>query len=175
MQARYDFGPLPDNSSAPLRSQPLTVEVRAPAWLDATGVSYRLAYVDPARLREYAHARWVGPPTQLIQQRLLRQLGLTMPGQGGGGCVLRLEIAEFSQQFLDPEHSQGVLQGRVSLLGRSRQVLVELPVDISRPATTQDARGGVAALSASIGQLALDLRAWEARLAAGGPAADCFR
>lgn len=173
--ANYDFGPPPAGQSGTLRQLPLAVEVRVPAWLDGLGINYRLAYVEPARLHEYAQARWVGPPAQLIQQRLVRDLGLTVPWQGGIGCGLRLEISEFSQNYSDPEHSQGVLQGRVSLLGRSRQVLAELPVAITRPAAAQDALGGVAALSAAVGQLVLDLQAWEARLAAGGTAAACFR
>lgn len=173
--ANYDFGLSPTSLSVTSRPVPLAVEVRAPLWLDTPGVSYRLAYAEAARLREYSRARWVGTPAQLIQQRLVHQLGLSVPGQVGVACVLRLEIAEFSQSFSDPEHSQGILRGRVSLLGRSRQMLAELPVDIARPAETQDARGGVAALSATVGQLALDLQAWEKRLVATVPAAACFR
>ena len=159
--AVYDFGPAPASLLAAPRPQPMALEVRAPLWFDSLGIDYRLAYVDAARLREYARARWAGPPAQLIQQRLMQQLDYSMSGQGQTRCLLRLEITEFSQVFATPASSKGVLQGRVILLDRSRHQLAELDLKIEKTATSQDGRGGVAALSATVEQLAVDLLAWE--------------
>lgn len=159
--AVYDFGPAPASLLAVPRQQPLALEVRAPLWFDSLGIDYRLAYVDAARLREYARARWAGPPAQLIQQRLMQQLDYSMSGQGQTRCLVRVEITEFSQVFVSPESSKGVLQGRAILLDRSRRQIAELDLKIEKTATSQDGRGGVAALSATVEQLSVNLLAWE--------------
>ena len=86
--ATYDFGPAVPRLLAEPRKQALAVEVRAPLWFDSLGIDYRLLYVDAARLREYARARWAGPPAQLIQQRLMQQLDLVRAGQGQARCLL---------------------------------------------------------------------------------------
>ena len=165
--AVYDFGPASASLLAAPRMQPLALEVRAPLWFDSLGVDYRLAYVDAARLREYARTRWAGPPAQMIQQRLMQKLDYSLSGQGQTRCVLRIEITEFSQVFASQESSRGVLQGRAVLLDQSRRQVAELGLDIKKSATSQDARGGVAALSATVAQLATDLLAWEKGLPAG--------
>ena len=159
--AVYDFGPAATSLLAAPRKQPMALEVRAPLWFDSLGIDYRLAYVDVARLREYARARWAGPPAQMIQQRLMQQLDYSISGQGQARCVVRLEITEFSQLFASPESSKGVLQGRVVLLDQSRRQLAELDLRIEKMAISQDARGGVSALTATVEQLAADLLAWE--------------
>ena len=162
--AVYDFGQPPTSLLAAPRKQPLALEVRAPLWFDSMGIDYRLAYIDTARLREYARARWVGPPAQMMQQRLMQQLGYSMAGQGQTRCLVRVEITEFSQVFVTQESSKGMLQGRAVLLDRSRRQVAELDLNIEKPAASQDARGGVAALSAAGEQLAPDLLGWEKSL-----------
>jgi ABC-type uncharacterized transport system auxiliary subunit len=159
--AVYDFGPAPTSLLAAPRKQSMALEVRAPLWFDSMGIDYRLAYVDAARLREYARARWAGPPAQMIQQQLMRKLDYSLSGQGQTPCVLRVEITEFSQVFITPESSKGVFQGRAVLLDRSRRQVAELDLKIEKPSVSQDARGGVSALSATVEQLAADLLAWE--------------
>lgn len=165
--AVYDFGPAPTSLLAAPRKQPMALEVRAPLWFDSLGIDYRLAYVDAARLREYARARWAGPPAQMIQQRLMQQLDYSISGQGQARCLVRVEITEFSQLFASPESSKGVLQGRVVLLDQSRRQLAELDLKIEKMAISQDARGGVSALTATVEQLAADLLAWEKSQSAG--------
>jgi len=172
--AIYDFGPSPASLLAAPRKTPLAFEVRAPLWFDSMGIDYRLAYVDAARLREYAKARWAGPPAQLLQQRLTQQLGLSLSGQGAARCLLRIEIAEFSQVFAAPDSSRGLLQGRVVLLDRTRRQVAELAVNIDKPALSPDARGGVGALTLAVDQLASDLAAWEKRLAGDAATGICF-
>ena len=157
----YDFGTAPASLLAAPRKQPLALEVRAPLWFDSQGIDYRLAYIDAGRLREYARARWAGPPAQMMQQRLMQQLGYSMAGQSQARCLVRLEITEFSQVFASPENSKGLLQGRAVLLDRSRRQVAELDLRIEKSAPSQDARGGVSALTATVEQLAANLLAWE--------------
>jgi ABC-type uncharacterized transport system auxiliary subunit len=172
--AVYDFGPAAASLRAVPRKQPVALEVRAPLWFDSQGIDYRLAYEDAARQREYARTRWAGPPVQLIQQRLIQQLGLSMAGQSQARCLLRIEIAEFSQVFATADASRGVLQGRVVLLDRSRQQLAELVLNLEKPSPSPDARGGVTALTGAVDQLAADLADWEGTLLKAGNPGDCF-
>ncbi|TXG97687.1 MAG: hypothetical protein E6R09_12365 [Rhodocyclaceae bacterium] len=172
--AVYDFGPAAASLRAAPRKHPLALEVRAPLWFDSQGIDYRLAYEDIARLREYARARWAGPPVQLIQQRLIQQLGLSMAGQSQARCLLRIEITEFSQVFATANESRGVLQGRVVLLDRSRQQLADLSLNLDKPSPSPDARGGVTALTGTVDQLAADLADWEKKLLKAGNAGGCF-
>lgn len=165
--AVYDFGPAPASQLLAPRKRPIALEVRAPMWFDSLGIDYRLAYVDVARLREYTRARWAGPPAQMIQQRLMQQLDYAISGQGHAHCVVRIEITEFSQLFVSPESSKGVLQGRAVLLDQSRRQIAELDLKIEKPAASQDARGGVSALTATIEQLAADLLTLEKSPSAG--------
>lgn len=172
--AVYDLGPLPERSGARApRVQPMAIEVRAPLWFDSMGVEYRLAYVDKARLREYAQARWVGPPAQLIQQRLVQELGFVPHGQSQARCVLRIDISEFSQIFDTPDTSRGVLQGRLQWLDRSRARLAEREINLTSDSLSANARGGVAALSASVEQLTATIMRWEVELTASGQLKAC--
>lgn len=171
--AIYDFGPLPAKLTVAPRAQAMALEVRAPLWFDTLGIDYRLAYIDAARLREYARARWAGPPAQLIQQQLMQRLDLSMAGQAQARCLLRVEITEFSQVFQATDSSKAVLQGKAMLFDRARRQLAEFPINIEIPAPSQDARGGVAALSASVTQLGDELGRWEALLKAGGNPGGC--
>ena len=171
--AVYDFGQPVRESSLSGWHGKLAVEVRAPLWIDSPGIGYRLDYAEPKRLREYTQSRWAGPPAQLVQQRLVRQLGLIPVGQGGARCVLRVDIDEFSQVFETPGASQGVIQARVQLLDRSRISLATQQVNIEKPAPSADARGGVVALTAAVDQLVGDILVWEQQLTGSGKAAPC--
>lgn len=172
--AVYDFGqPVGESSLSDWRGK-LAVEVRAPLWIDSPNMSYRLAYSEPKRLREYTQSRWAGPPAQLVQQRLVRQLGLLPAGQGGARCVLRIDIDEFSQVFATPVASHGVIHARVQLLDRSRISLAVRELNIEKPAPSEDARGGVAALTVAVDQLVADLLTWGQQMSGSGKAASCL-
>lgn len=155
------------------RRASLAIEVRAPLWMDSLGINYRLTYADDSQLREYARSRWAGPPAQLIELRLMQQLDFAPAGQARGKCVLRIEVAEFSQVFESPAESAGLLQGRAFWLDPGRRALAEKRLLIRRPAATPDAQGGVLALQAAVGELANVLLAWERELVAGGQGKAC--
>jgi ABC-type uncharacterized transport system auxiliary subunit len=156
----YDLTLAHDQSRRSARPLATSIEVRAPLWLDTMAIDYRLRYAEPARLREYSRARWVGPPSQLIQQRLGQELGLLAPGQAGARCLLRLELGEFAQWFDTPERSRSVLSGRVQLLDKSRALLATKDVHIELPADSPDSAGAVRALALAVDRLAADLQDW---------------
>jgi ABC-type uncharacterized transport system auxiliary subunit len=159
--AIYDLGPSEVRTGAVPKRRELALEVRAPLWMDSMGIEYRLAYDEPARLRDYTRARWAGPPAQLIQQRLMQQLGMRPSGQGRTRCVLRIDVDVFAQIFNDPETSRGHLQGRAQLLDSTRTLLTVREFRIDKDAPSADSRGGVAALTAAVDQLANELVALE--------------
>lgn len=171
--AVYDLGAAEVGYASALRQQPVALEVRMPLWFDAQGINYRLAYAEPARLREYARARWAGPPAQLIQQGLARDLGLVLAGQGRAVCVLRIDLDEFSQVFATPTSSRAVLLGRLQWLDRSRARLAERPINIEMPAGSNDSAGGVAALAAAVAELTRLSRSWENEWLANGQLKSC--
>ena len=159
--AIYDLGLFAERSGEKLpRAEPMAIE-------------YRIAYVDKARLREYGRARWAGPPAQLIQQRLVQQLGFVAHGQSRTRCVLRVDISEFSQVFDTPDLSRAVLQGRLQWLDRSRARIAEREINLSSDSPSADARGGVTALSGTVEQLTATIMNWEAELAASGQLKVC--
>jgi ABC-type uncharacterized transport system auxiliary subunit len=172
--AIYDLGlSAVSPSEKQRRNPPVAIEVRAPLWFDSMGIEYRLAYVDKARLREYGRARWAGPPAQLIQQRLVQELGFVVHGQSRAGCVLRFDITEFSQVFDSPNTSHALLQGRLLWMDRSRTSVAARDVNVVSDSPSADARGGVTAFSASIEQLTVTIRDWEAELKAAGLLKTC--
>lgn len=159
--AVYDLGAFKDSTAGAQRKRPMAIEVRAPLWFDSLGIDYRLGYSEPNRLREYSRARWVGPPAQLIQLRLIRDLGYIPSGQGKAACVLRVDIDEFSQVFDTAETSRAVLQGRVQWLDRSRGRLLEKQIVLQAQASSPDSQGGVTAMSQLVGELSGSIAAWE--------------
>lgn len=171
--AIYDLGMVSSRLVSEERKSPVAVEVRVPLWMDTLGVNYRLAYADTSRLREYSQVRWAGAPARMVQQRLMQQLGMSNSGQVGARCLLLVEINEFSQVFISPDRSKGVLQGRALWLDRSRRQLAELNLEIEKSADSQDSGGGVRALQATVTQLTGDLLNWEKQLLASGKTAAC--
>lgn len=171
--AVHDLGLPPSAPAVADPSPPLALQVRAPAWLDSTGIAYRLAYSEPGRVRAYSRARWAAAPANLVQQRLSQRLGLVPAGQGGAACLLHIELDEFSQVFATPRQSQGLLQARVSLLDRGRRPLAGKTLKLEAPAPSPDSSGGVAALGATVEQLADAIGGWRRELSAGGRLAAC--
>lgn len=155
--AKYDFGlPGTAKEAAPRLQQDLVVaEVAAPAWMDNSGIYYRLAYRDAAQPRAYALSHWVMSPAGLLGQRLRANIaraskaGVFTPADGvRAGYALRLELDEFSQVFDAPKSSRAVLRLRASLI-RQRGVVAQRTFEVEQAAATPDAEGGVRALIAA--------------------------
>ncbi|MCP5227106.1 ABC-type transport auxiliary lipoprotein family protein [Accumulibacter sp.] len=171
----YDFGLPTERLAGDAGWSNLTLEVRAPYWFDSLRIAYRLLYDDPMKLRSYADSRWAGEPGLLLSQRLRQQLGLL----GGGGrpaapgCVLRLELQEFSQTFATPLYSRAVLQGTAAVLDLGQEIIAEQPIAIAQPAASADASGGVRALVAASEELGRRLADWLRALEKSGRLRNC--
>jgi cholesterol transport system auxiliary component len=157
----YDFGLPVERVTEEGRWSKVAVEVKAPQWVDARDIGYRLLYENPLSLRSYAASHWAGAPGPLLSQRLRQQLGMAGgSGSTAAACLLRLELQEFSQVFDTPLRSRGLLQGRASMLDRRRQIIAEREFVSAQAAPTADARGGVMALVATSEDLGRQLAAW---------------
>lgn len=142
---------------------------------DTQAVLYRLQYADGQELRPYSGARWSVPPAQLVRQRLRERLGAhraildaddiasRQRVDGKLPLILRLQMEEFSQVFASPTSSQGLLRLRATLVENQPQgerLLAQRVFVEARPAPTNDAPGGVAALVAATDAAAADIDRW---------------
>ncbi len=173
-KAVYDFGPLltlpPTSLLAKLAIAPAIslLEIDSGAGLDSTALLYRLGYADAQQLRPYAQARWSVPPSQLIWTRLRDALALQGPVVGPAAItpwVLKVELEEFSQLFVSPDASLGMIRLRATLYQADRLV-AQTNVLVRTNALTQDAPGGVKALTAATDDAVAQLVRW-ARLEIG--------
>jgi cholesterol transport system auxiliary component len=153
----YDFGlPRLSKEANPRLQQDLIVAgVSAPAWMDNSGIYYRLAYQDAARPQAYALSRWVMSPAALLGQRLRASIarasaaGVFVPADGvRADHTLRLELEEFSQVFDAVDKSHAVLRLRATLI-RQRDIVAQQDFNIDHAAATPNAEGGVRALIAA--------------------------
>jgi len=155
--ASYDFG-LPRaemDANQRLHQDLVVAEVTAPAWMDNSGIYYRLAYQDATRPEAYTLSHWVMSPAALLGQRLRSRLarassaGVFVPSDGvRAGHTLRLELEEFSQVFDAPDKGRAVLRMRASLI-RQHVVVAQQGFNIEHTAATPNAEGGVRALIAA--------------------------
>jgi len=173
--AVFDFGPgataaVSSDRMAPLPALVLA-DVESSVALDTTAVLYRLGYSDAQQLRPYALARWSMAPAQLVRQRLREQLGVRravlQAAQGVGAAkpamTLHLELDEFSHWFDAVEHSSGLVRMRATLAqsdGGVERLVAQRSFVVQRPATSQDAAGGVRALTVATDALIQEIEQW---------------
>ena len=174
----YDFGPGAVTTVAAansLTAQPLApialAEIESGTALNGTTVLYRLMYANAQELRPYAQARWSMPPAQLLRQRLREHLGksrsVVNPGEAVAGSinpwVVRLELEEFSQLFESPTVSVGLLRLRataIQALPVGEKLLGQRTFVVQRPAASNDAPGGVQALSTAGDAAVVEIDQW---------------
>jgi cholesterol transport system auxiliary component len=138
-----------------------SLAVDSPSWLDSAALQYRLAYADTARRQSYTQSRWVAPPGELVEQALRRSVIPTEGEPVAGGCKLRLDMDEFVHLFDAPDASRGVIEVRATLFApRMDALLARRSFSLSKPAPSNDARGGVVALSGAVEELAGALNDW---------------
>lgn len=181
----FDMGPLPPLTAPVERPGPrfslMLPEIEASGALDGTAVLYRLGYADDYQLRAYSQSRWSAPPPQLVRQRLRQQLGRERPVLNADEAVgllregsqslyvLRMELEEFAHVFDGPDRSRGVLRLRATLLLNTpggERLMGQRSIAVQGVAPTQDASGGVRALTEATDAAAADIGAWlqQARL-----------
>jgi len=167
--AAYDFGTAAGTRAGGTRlRQPLLVyEVSGPAWMDSALIHYRLAYRDAWRPQAYAGSRWVMPPAALLTNRLRQRLagaggGVILPTDGlRAPASLRVELDEFTQVFDAENRSRAVVRLRASLVG-SRSLIAQKAFGVDKAAASQDAEGGVRALTAASDEVLEQLLDWVA-------------
>jgi cholesterol transport system auxiliary component len=178
-KAVFDFGPAiaisasassaATSSTAPRHPAIALPEIEAGAGLDSPALLYRLQYQDAQQLRPYAQARWSVPPAQLVRARLrdaLAALGPVLPLEGNTAFALRIELDEFSHIFSSPEASQGLVRIRASLL-KNDQLIQQTTLLARANAPSQDAAGGVRALTAATDDVVKQIAGWVSGQVAG--------
>jgi len=174
--AVYDFGPgtmAPLVSGAVFALPVLTLaEVESASALDSTSVLYRLTYTNAQQLLPYAQARWSMTPAQLLRQRLRESLGqrrmVLNPGDGNlngaqSALLLRIDLEEFSQLFVAPGQSVGLVRLRATLVQTTPggdRLMGQRTVVTQRAARSADAPGGVHALAEASQAAIEELEQW---------------
>ena len=170
----YDFGPGPlanTPSPASVKFAPLILGlIEASPALESKTVNYRLNYAVGQQLKPYSQARWSMEPAQLLRQRLSEQLGPTRtilnPGESGTAgaeapATLRVDLEEFSQLFLTPSESVGLIRLRATLIQPSKTPRVtQHSIVVQRPAPSANAIGGVQALTQATDAALLEVDQW---------------
>lgn len=176
----YDLGPQRNHApeSTRIRAVLLIPGISAPAWLDNTGIVYRLRYQDPARALTYANSRWAASPASLLAQRVRSRFAATASGiiTSGDGAradyALRMELEDFSQSFDALNQSRVSVKARATLINLGNRTLVaQRTFAVERPAIP-NAGGAVTALSESSDAMIEDLLDWveqNLRIALAGP------
>ena len=169
----YDFGPPTayKRSNPALAGTVLVAPVRAPAWLDDTGIVYRLLHEDALRTHSYGMSKWAAEPASLVTDRLRSRFaalaqGVVAPGFGAhSDYTLRVELEDFSQQFDAPSQSRALLRARATLLdSEGRKLLAQRFFEVERPAAP-NAPGAVKALTEATDVFLEDVVKWAAEYA----------
>ena len=162
----YDLGPQTVPAAAPASRPTLLVpDASAPAWLDSTGIVYRLNYLDTARPQVYSQSRWVDAPPALLTQRIRTRFAANGPvvsGRDGARAdyALQVEIEDFSQIFDTADSSRVSIRLRVSLVNLSSRALqAQRSFSASQPAEP-DAKGAVRAFARATDALLEDIVEW---------------
>ncbi len=166
-KAIYDFGAVLSAQAAAtaVRSQTIALpEIEAGGSLDSPALLYRLQYSNAQQLLPYAGARWSVPPAQLVRARLrdaLARQGPVLTAEGIAPWVLRVELDEFSHVFDSPDKSFGLVRLRASLL-KNDQLTAQTSLLARAVAPSQNAAGGVNALTAATDDAVSQLASWVA-------------
>lgn len=162
--------------SAPAATQPSShssgatlrvARIEMPAWLQGTGLYYRLAYRHDNAIATYANSDWAAPPADMLEQRLRNALAdrgwQAVVGPGStthADFTLHVKLDDFSQVFTSPSESFGVLDAAVTVVGANDAVIAQRHFRFRVAAPAADAAGGVKALDAASRNFARQLRDW---------------
>jgi len=154
--ALYDFGIAPAFSESVVQVKLARVE--ALPGLESFDMRYRLAYQNPNQLYAYTQNRWGAAPADLLAQRL-RHMGFS---PASSPCNLRVILETFDQVFDTSTSSRGVVSLRAEMItgiGRQSKTLTKL-ITTEAPASSADAKGGVAALEIATDKAIEKLKMW---------------
>lgn len=162
LPALHDFGLSVARAPASADTFLVTADVTTPAWLDGTGIYYRLTHADATRLRTYADNRWLAPPAELLQARLQTAFGNTAPGAdlSGRAYRLRVHLLGLEQVFAEPQSARTQLHVIAELQDLSSgATLAQREFDITQ-AAAPDVTGAVQGAAQAVDSLVADLLQW---------------
>ena len=171
---QFDLGQPPVWIAAPAAVTLQIAELSAAPGLAATGIAYRLAYLDPFRPEFYRDSRWMAPPAVLLTERLRQAVAAAQPATpatpattAAAPRLLSVELEEFSQVFSSTTEAlvrvrvratlRPALQPSLSDPSERRRVF-----EVSLPSPSPDAAGAVRGLSQASDQVLEQLLAWAA-------------
>mgnify|MGYP001555776801 CR=1 FL=1 len=127
------WAPAPAQTSPNANDAILRVaRIEIPAWLQGTGLYYRLAYRHDNVIAAYANSVWAAPPADRLEQRLRNALAdgcwLAVVGPGStaqADFTLHVRLDDFSQVFIARAQSFGVLNATVTLVDANDAVIAQ--------------------------------------------------
>lgn len=141
--------------------------IEMPAWLQGTGLYYRLAYRNDNAIAAYANSDWAAPPAAMLERRLRDALAdggwravVGSASNAQADFTLHVSVDDFSQVFTSPGESFGVLDATVTLDGASDALVAQRHFHFRIAAPSADAAGGVRALDTASRDFARQLRDW---------------
>jgi cholesterol transport system auxiliary component len=153
----FDFG-ISAPSDEGIATRTRIANIQSGDALNTRRIRYRLAYQNAQEVAYYADSRWTAPPAELLTQQLRNRQA---PAATSNGCVLTLSLQSFDHVFDSPTSSRGLVQINASLQQlSSRQAIASRAFQNSSPATSNDAAGGVAALSKASQGLLDEILSW---------------
>lgn len=167
----YTLGPL-TNAMTPTSPHPggavlRVARVGMPAWLQGTGLYYRLAYRNGNVIAAYANSDWAAPPAAMLEQRLRTAFAegdwraVVGPASNAqADFTLHVGVDDFSQVFTSPDESFGVLDATATLDAANDARVAQRHFHFRLSAPSADAAGGVKALDAASREFARKLRDW---------------
>ena len=169
--ALYDFGLTQPPPAAAWPAWLGVADVEAPSGLDTAAIRYRLEYSEPARVYAYTLSQWTATPAELLTLRLRQSVG---EQPDGTACTLQVTLETFDHVFDAANSSRGMVRLHAALTdSRHHTLLAQTSVSRSQPAPTQDAKGGVAALSQAADSALQEVVAWVATTSAEGKLKAC--
>jgi len=170
--ALYDFGLTQAPPAAAWPARLGMADVEAPSGLDTTAIRYRLEYSEPARVYAYTLSQWSAMPAEMLTLRLRQSVG---EQAGGATCSLQVTLEAFDHVFDTAGSSHGMVRLHAVLTDhRHHALLAQTSVSHSQPASTQDAKGGVAAISQAADGALQEVVAWVTTTSADGKLRACF-
>ncbi len=160
----HDFGPLPEQTTAPPCR--VTLRVTVPTWLDSGAVHYR--HAADTQLAAYRDHRWAAAPSALLARHI--EALLASPGTGSPACRLEVDLTAFEQRFLPEGGSAVRLTARALLFGHDGAIIARNDFVLTEPTDTADVQGGIPALAGAADTLARQVVDWLGTTATGVPA-----
>jgi ABC-type uncharacterized transport system auxiliary subunit len=110
----YDFGPLPEESPAPLPQRFRLAGVTAPSWYESPNIYYRRLAEQPAALLPYSRNRWIASAAELFAERLSYRLAQAEPDASSRALPLTFSLASFEQVYTSATEAYVIARARAS-------------------------------------------------------------